>query len=159
MLPEAEERNKEEKNAGENSPEGAFGEILHDVRIAFVFQIHPHEDEGAGQGHDADQTGSRWQSLADCRGNEDDGNAKNCFDQDLHSASSCPTSLISLSGQLSAERVKLGFSLDFLYLFCVSLIELPSLVSVDSGMCEMTRARQQGSLWPECEFDWVFYLR
>jgi len=88
MLPEAEECNKEEENTGENSPESAFGEILHDVRIAFVFQIHPHEDEGAGQRHDADQTGSRWESLADCRGDKNDDHADDDFDQDLHSASS-----------------------------------------------------------------------
>ena len=57
LFLEAKESHQEEKNAGQNSPKGAFGELLHDLGIPVILQIHPHEDKGAGERHNTDQTG------------------------------------------------------------------------------------------------------
>ena len=109
MLLETKEGHPEEENAGENTPKGSFREVLHDQGVTFVLHVHPHEDEGAGERHDSDQAGCRWHFLPDCRRNQDDDNAKNGFDNDLHSLLSC--SMRELSGRpASRDAVKVKSS-------------------------------------------------
>ena len=34
----------------QDTPRGTFGEVLHDLGVALVFEMHPHEDEDTGGG-------------------------------------------------------------------------------------------------------------
>ena len=64
MFLKTEERNEEEKDAGQYSPKGSFGEILHDFRVTLVFQIHPYENQGPDEGHDAHETGGGFDLMS-----------------------------------------------------------------------------------------------
>ncbi len=45
LFLEAEQRNKKKQDAGQDSPERAFGEVLHDLRIALVLYVRPDQDQ------------------------------------------------------------------------------------------------------------------
>ena len=77
---EAEQCNEEKEDAGQNTPERSFREGLHDFGIAFILQIDPEQDQGAGQRHDGNQAGGGWELLGDGSSNEDDHDAEYDFD-------------------------------------------------------------------------------
>lgn len=84
LFPEAEVSHEIEKNAWQNPPKSAFCEFLHNVRITFVFQIHPDKDKGACKGHDTNEPGRRGELLPNCRGAKNYDHTDNDFNQDLH---------------------------------------------------------------------------
>ncbi len=58
LFLETEESHKEKEDAGHDAPKSALGKVLHDLRVALVFYIHPHEYKGAGEWHNPDEARS-----------------------------------------------------------------------------------------------------
>ncbi len=84
LSSEAKECNEIERDAGQDAPNGAFREGSHGVAVAFVVYVDPHQDEGAGQGHDGDQACCGREPFGDGRCGENNEKAKRRFDKDLH---------------------------------------------------------------------------
>lgn len=71
MPSETKENHKVEDDAGNDPPKRAFREGLHDMGVAFVLHIYPDEDQGAGKGHDGDQTPGGRELSGDAYRRED----------------------------------------------------------------------------------------
>lgn len=80
----AQKRHGKKQDARDDPPEGAPGKLLHDAGITAVLQIHPHQNQSAGEGHHADEAGGCGQFFPDGGGRKDNRDAQGDFDKRLH---------------------------------------------------------------------------